>query len=92
MLKETFENYLKDDQQAWVLQPDASYRRVKSSRKQGHSAQQWLLDQLTSTFNVRPMDTQVVGLFGQVELGQAVLRQPRPSGRLEFAPRSVPLP
>ncbi len=54
--RETFENYLKDDQQAWALQADATYRLVKSTRKQGHSAQLWLLDQLAEMVSVMPID------------------------------------
>lgn len=57
VLKESFENYLKDDEQAWSLQSDASYRRVKSTRKQSHSAQNWLLDQLAETVSVIPIDS-----------------------------------
>lgn len=56
VFKESFENYLKDDQQAWALQADATYRRVKSNRKQGHSAQLWLLDQLAETVSVIPIE------------------------------------
>ena len=54
---ESFENYLKDDQQAWVLKPDSTYRLAKSTRKQGHSAQQWLLDQLAESVSVMPIDS-----------------------------------
>jgi len=57
VLKESFENYLKDDQQAWLLRPDASYRRVKSTRKVPHSGQSWLLDQLAETVSVIPIDS-----------------------------------
>ena len=56
VLKETFENYLKDDQQAWILRSDSTYRRVKSTRKTPHSAQGWLMGQLTETVNVIPID------------------------------------
>ncbi len=56
VLKETFENYLKDDQQAWILKSDSTYRRAKSTRKIPHSAQSWLMDQLTETVNVMPSE------------------------------------
>ena len=57
VLKETFENYLKDDQQTWLLRPDATYRRIKSTRKVPHSAQGWLLDQLVDTVSVNPIES-----------------------------------
>ena len=57
VLKESFDNYLKDDQQAWLLQPDSTYRRVKSNRKVPHSAQKWLLDQLVETVSVIPIES-----------------------------------
>ena len=57
VLKESFENYLKDDQQAWQLLPDSTYRRVTSNRKNAHSAQTWLLDQLAETVSVIPIDS-----------------------------------
>lgn len=37
-------NYLSDNTQAWLLQPDGSYKRVKTSSQRIRSAQQSLLD------------------------------------------------
>ena len=47
IMAETFDNYLRDDSYAWLLQSDGSYRPVRSSRRSPHSAQQWLLEQLS---------------------------------------------
>ncbi|HLB30074.1 MAG TPA: RNA degradosome polyphosphate kinase, partial [Gammaproteobacteria bacterium] len=38
-------NYLADNSQAWILQPDGSYRRSKSGGGKPRSAQQHLLEQ-----------------------------------------------
>lgn len=48
IMRETFENYLRDDLQAWVLQADGSYKAPRSARRTSRAAQQWLLEHLSS--------------------------------------------
>jgi len=38
--------YLRDDSQAWILQPDGSYRRAEPNATGGVEAQSFLLEQL----------------------------------------------
>ena len=48
VVKESLENYLADNTQAWVLQSDGSYKRVKPGNAKPRSAQQLLLQQFTT--------------------------------------------
>ncbi|MEM7216901.1 MAG: polyphosphate kinase 1 [Pseudomonadota bacterium] len=44
IMAETFDNYLRDDMQAWQLNSDGSYVAPQLGKRGGHSAQQWLLE------------------------------------------------
>ncbi|HKK15934.1 MAG TPA: polyphosphate kinase 1 [Gammaproteobacteria bacterium] len=44
IIKHGLQNYLSDNSQAWLLQPDGSYKRAKPSGNKVRSAQQNLLD------------------------------------------------
>ena len=46
VFNEGFKPYLEDNMQAWEMQPDGSFKRVKRGRKKGVSAQQELLKAL----------------------------------------------
>ena len=45
IFRETLQNYLDDNVQAWLLDADGQYQRATPGKAPAHSAQQWLLDQ-----------------------------------------------
>ncbi|MBN8947301.1 MAG: polyphosphate kinase 1 [Rhodanobacter sp.] len=45
VFRETLQNYLDDNVQAWLLDADGRYRRATPGDAPAHSAQDWLLDQ-----------------------------------------------
>ena len=45
VFRETLQNYLDDNVQAWLLDADGRYRRAAPDGAPAHSAQDWLLDQ-----------------------------------------------
>ena len=47
IMSETFDNYLRDDVQAWVLQSDGSYKAPRSGKRNSRAAQDWLLENLS---------------------------------------------
>jgi polyphosphate kinase len=46
IIKETFDNYLADNTQSWILQEDGTYRRLQPGQEKPHHAQLALLQQL----------------------------------------------
>ena len=49
IMQETFDNYLRDDVQAWVLQADGSYKPPRLARRASRAAQDWLLEHLSGS-------------------------------------------
>ena len=47
IMSETFDNYLRDDVQAWVLQSDGSYKAPRPGKRNSRAAQDWLLENLS---------------------------------------------
>ncbi len=48
VFEESLQNYLADNMQAWLLEPDGSYTQVSSAGEAPHSAQSYLLEKLCS--------------------------------------------
>jgi polyphosphate kinase len=46
IIQETFDNYLADNSQSWILQEDGTYRRLQPGQEKLHNAQLALLQQL----------------------------------------------
>jgi polyphosphate kinase len=44
VFRETLQNYLNDNVQAWLLDADGHYRRATPGDAPAHAAQGWLLD------------------------------------------------